>query len=194
MIASESAHPRRMFVAMPLPDAVRSAIATEVESVRKRLPAASWLKRHSLHLTLAFLGDVASSTTGALVTALEAALRGLEAPQVRMENVSAFPDERRARVVILTLSESDELGVVAERTRRALDDVAVEYDRKPFHAHVTLARPRDRWSATDIDALRSALQLSDENVTLDRVVLYESRLAKSGATHLPEKVITLASR
>ena len=46
--------PQRLFIAIPLPDAVRSELARLVEPLR----GISWVAGHQLHLTLRFLGDV----------------------------------------------------------------------------------------------------------------------------------------
>jgi len=58
------------------------------------------------------------------------------------------------------------------------------HERRPFRAHMTIARLRRPESVGDVlDGLRAALPAGD--VHFDELVLYRSRLSRAGAQHEP---------
>lgn len=63
----------RVFVAIPVPPAVRSALASLPRDDRQRW---RWVREEQFHITLKFLGDIAESQVVTVAEAVSAALRG----------------------------------------------------------------------------------------------------------------------
>ena len=133
----------RCFVAVPLDDDVRSALAASVADWRHQPPvdALRWADPDGWHLTLAFLGDVDSSD----VAAIDEAVRGVAAvhrpTEVVTARLGAFPRPSSARVLWYGVADPDgELAALAGELAAALRVPSDE----PFRAHITLARARRR--------------------------------------------------
>ena len=93
-----------------------------------------------IHLTLAFLGEVAADRADDLVKAAD---KVREAPfELVLDRVGGF---RRARVAWAGASEPPPALLSAERTlREALRARGFELEERPFKPHVTLVRKADR--------------------------------------------------
>src|SRR6266487_4607346 len=93
---SMSAEPTtiRAFLAVPIPDAVKAEIERAQDELRQALPkpCVRWTKREQFHLTLCFLGNVATTRVPELTEAVGAACRGFPALKLRAERIGCFPD------------------------------------------------------------------------------------------------------
>jgi 2'-5' RNA ligase len=68
----------------------------------------------------------------------------------------------------------------------ALAGLGFAPEDRAFHPHITLARARDPRGDRDLARARAALDRPDApSITVDDVVLFESRLAPSGARYTP---------
>jgi 2'-5' RNA ligase len=181
----------RLFVAWPAGEAIRQQLGGIVRSLRDRMPAASWARPESIHLTFAFLGDTPETRIGTLAAALEgcASARAIE---VRAEGVGFFPGARRARVAWIGIEPSEPVRALAAQVRAALAAAGARFDEKPFKPHLTLARLKDPWREPDVARLREAFSgWTPPAATLDRVVLYRSTLGSAGAAHAELHAVAL---
>ncbi len=154
-----------------------------------RLPRAE-----GLHLTLLFLGEVEREWRARLWSEVLGELRGARSPRLRLTGTGAFPDRRRARVLWLGLAEQEgaELarihdGILAAAERSGFD--TREERGRPFHPHITIARPRSPRSRVPAGfyALRPDLEwLASE------LVLFESVAGKPGAPPVYRALETLS--
>ena len=170
--------PLRLFVALELPDDVRATLAdagaaADPDVWRPVAPAA-------LHLTLAFLGHRPPADVAAIERVL-AAEAGGPAPRLELGAAVLLPP-RRARVLTLALHDPDgTLAALQARVSEGLHTAGVyRPDKRPYRAHVTIARLRPRARApraTDL-ALTAAFHGGP-------LTLYESRLLPSGPRYVP---------
>ncbi len=173
----------RLFVAWPLDDAIRRELARITGPLRDGMPAASWPRAESIHLTFAFLGDTPADRVAAISGALDACAEA-GAIEVRGGDIGVFPDERRPRVAWIGLEPRERVTALADRVRGSLARGGVGFDGKPFRPHLTLARVKAPWRASDVARLRDAFRgWSSPAAMLGRIVLYESRLGPGGAVH-----------
>ena len=175
----------RAFVAVRPPERVLDDVARVVEGLE--VPNVRWTARGQWHVTLQFLGNHAD------VDAVAHALTSLalRSGRAQLGGGGAFPSARRARVLWLGLREGGEwFGQCAAAVGALLAPLGHEPETRPFHAHLTLAR-----SKTPADLRPVVERLGDAPVgeawTTDEVVLYESRLKRSGAEYEPRSVVRL---
>jgi 2'-5' RNA ligase len=127
-----------------------------------------------LHLTLAFLGEVADPEPFA--RALATAVAGTAPMTLRIAGGGAFPRPDRARVLWAGVEgDVDALARLARLTRRTARQQRIDVERKPYVPHVTVARlrgrPRDATVA--VDALRD---VRTEPWEVTAVTVYRSHL------------------
>ena len=174
----------RLFVACELPAEVRSALGAIQEDLRRLdLPRLRWTRTEGIHVTLKFLGAVEASRVDAMRLALEAAVTPFEL-RLRLSSLGGFGGAR-VRVVWAGLDgDVDGLASLAEAVDGALTPLGFSRERRPFAAHLTLARVPDQLPATErrkigevIDGYRSTRTPS---MILTRVALMRSILGGPG--------------
>lgn len=172
----------RIFLAIfPSPEA-QAAAADVIERLRRPGDAVSWVKRENLHYTVRFLGELGDRGLARVTDAARAGVAGHRAFVATLGGVGAFPNERRARVLWLGLSEGAEaLGALARSVERALRGRGFEPADRAFKPHLTLGRVRERdqdWSARVAGMAAGPLPF-----TVDRVTVVQSTLSPKGSLY-----------
>ncbi len=146
----------RAFVAIDVPDihVIDGMVAfqRELEATRADLKLVA---RENLHFTVKFLGEI----TDAQAREADSRLKELkpQAADVSVRGVGAFPSLGRPSVVWVGVAREDEEKVsgIAGQIIRSLHGIGEE-DRRPFQAHITLARVRPGPNKQDLEALLRA--------------------------------------
>lgn len=128
--------PLRLFFALWPDDRVRDALAA-VSARLQRSTSARWVSPDKLHMTLAFLGQVQADLVGTLT---EAAASGLTvAPfQLQLDRLEWW---RKPGIVCLgSSSPPAALNALAGGLAANLGSAGFELEKRPFRAHLTLAR------------------------------------------------------
>ena len=180
----------RLFIAVPVAEAVRDAVGALMEEVAggpvdRRLPGQPrWVRVEGLHLTLRFLGATPDDRRAELVAAISNAAAVTRPFRVVLSGGGAFPNQYRPRVLWIGIAEGGpELAALERRVDAELVRRGWSPDDRPFTAHLTLARTDGVQGAADrarhlIDAAED-LELAWE---ADRLILYKSNLGH-GPTH-----------
>lgn len=124
----------RLFVAIPLPDAVRRALAGLAGGV----PGANWTAPENFHVTLRFIGEVEDPWLADAAAAL-AEVRG-EPFALQVAGVDFFGDRKRARIIYAGVRGGEPLLQLQRRVERALARAGLPAEQRRYHPHVTLAR------------------------------------------------------
>jgi RNA 2',3'-cyclic 3'-phosphodiesterase len=135
----------RTFIAVNLPADVLTRIG-QVQSELKlaaRSGAVRWAAPEQIHLTLKFLGDIASASLPELEAALRRACVGIGPFELRAEGLGGFPDLRRPRVLWAGIAgDLSSLHALQENVVRETEAWGKPEERV-FHAHLTLGRIKD---------------------------------------------------
>lgn len=162
----------RLFIAVPVDDAVRSNLARLGKGVDAR--AVAWVKPENMHITLAFLGEVEERRVAEVEDAAFAATEGQAAPlKLAAQGIGAFPNERKARVLWAGLTgDVPALIALQKALMTELRAAGFQPDDKRFHPHITIARFRSpqavperlprlqefgEWTATELQLIESQL-------------------------------------
>ncbi len=126
----------RVFVALTFPDAVCDALARDVRSLARYDRLARFTSSTDLHMTLAFLGEVNRTDAQRLSAALRPLAR-LTPRELSLGRLGLF---ERSRVLWAGVTPAESLQPVADAVRETITTLGLSYDRKPFKAHITVAR------------------------------------------------------
>jgi 2'-5' RNA ligase len=173
----------RAFFAIELPTEARASVLEAVErlkSVARR--GVRWMSVDTLHLTLKFLGEIREDDVPRLIARAQAKLAPEEPFDVGLAGYGAFPNAREARALWVGVSEgASALARLARKLDSASRAIGAPRERRPFEPHLTLGRLRDPLHVE----LDRATPPDSVAWTVSEVVLYESRLSKEGARHVP---------
>jgi 2'-5' RNA ligase len=169
----------RLFVAVPLSRDATAAVAEIVERIRAGEPegrGVRWVRLEGLHLTLRFLGPTPESRVADLAAAVADVARDGHPFTVTVRGAGAFPPTGRPRTIWLDIRDGVEsLEGLAVRLDDRLADAGWERERRPFRAHLTLARADGvRAGPATVAALTAAASDVAIESPIDRVILYES--------------------
>lgn len=144
----------RLFLAINLDPAVRRAIANATAALRATAPALNWADEARLHLTLKFLGEQDGGVVAPLAKTLTDVAARHRPFTLRVREVGAFPNFRRARVVWIGVEREPRLELLHHDVEVACERHGFELEGRPFRPHVTLARVPSGGRASENDMRR----------------------------------------
>lgn len=138
-----------------------------------------------VHVTLKFLGEVEPARVPELAQALDRALVGAHGGKATLEGMGGFPNRERPRVLWIGITQGREIfRDLQERVEGALSGMGFPKEERPFHPHMTVARPK---GPAQLEEARRALRENEGRVfaafEVKDVLLKRSVLAPSGAVH-----------
>jgi len=203
---------RRLFVAIELPEGLREALRNAIDLVQRGGLTAGlrWVRPEGIHVTLKFLGATAEPHVPAIVAALRGALTRAPAFGLQPDGFGTFPeiglDQRRGgrdnlRVLWVGIAgDTAALGALAGCVEGALAPLGYAEEKRPYFAHLTLARVRDDADRPTMQSICDTLQpylwksahharVQPDPVPVfpafraERVALIESIIARGGAQY-----------
>ena len=188
----------RAFVAIVPPPSVKTELEAVVRRLRQRDAdeAVRWVAADALHITLAFLGQIAESTVAPLIDALREETASAPSFELTVNSLGTFGDSRRrggAQVVWAGLGgKVDVLQELHSRVNAAVKSVGLRVESRAFQPHITLGRVRRgrRWR---LDPAHTP-PIPSTAFRVDTVTLMESRLGKGPAVYMERGVVRLTDR
>lgn len=179
----------RAFVAIELPGSVKFALSQLQDNLkRSEHTSVKWVDTGSIHLTLKFLGNIATETIPELTKVLSEAARGITPFHLELGEMGVFPNLRAPRVVWVGLrGETATLSVLQENIGSALISLGFPPENRAFSPHLTLGRVREKASPGERRSLGQAVASSKvasmEPFPVDSLSLMRSTLTREGAVY-----------
>lgn len=176
----------RVFVAIRIPDDVRSALTTISDRLRRTKIHASWTIPENMHLTLRFYGEIHPSDVSQIVIFLSEQLRNFSAPLLLVRGIGAFPSLDRPLVLWAgTEVLEGALLEIQQATEQAACLIKLSPEKKPFHPHITLARIKNPVHGKIIKPLLENVSASGppefgREFRAHEIVLFSSTLTPKG--------------
>jgi 2'-5' RNA ligase len=188
----------RLFVAIPMPEAVRNEITGVQQEMRQLVSPAAvrWTKPEQFHLTLRFLGSVPAGRVAALQEAVNAVCRGSPALHLRAQDTGFFPNARSPRVIWVGVNDGEgRLADLQKKIEAAVQPFTQEPGTERFAGHVTLGRVKflKRLEIEKLAAHAQAIQDRRFGEWMaNEVELIRSDLLPAGASHTLIRAFRLA--
>jgi 2'-5' RNA ligase len=172
---------KRLFVSIELPESIRSTLAALDPHVR----GVRWLERAQMHLTLAFLGSVATDTQQTLSEKLQAiSWKPFFLPLL---GLGTFPSKGWPKILWIGVGTGHpHLFQLHKRVQEAILATGLEPDLRSFHPHVTLARCREVSPQTIRPFLKSHADFDAGMVHVESFCLNSSQLTPAGSVYTTE--------
>ncbi len=176
----------RCFVALVPAEALVESVSGWAKAAVAPLESVRPLEQGSLHVTLAFLGELDDHGVGAageIVASVEP-----RAVRMRLESGAVAVPRRRPRVLALDEAQGEVASLQAEVSEALTGAGVLESEGRPFWSHLSFARVKrgaldgKRGSAA-IEALPPLSDAALEPHAASRLVLYRSELGPRHATY-----------
>jgi len=170
----------RLFVALDIPEVVRTAIETLIGELKPFDDSWKWVRAVNLHVTLKFLGEVAPDRLAKIVEALRTApAHGPVA--LKFHGLGLFPNERKARVLWVGMDAPQSLAGLAAAVEAALAGIGFAPEEREFAPHLTLARIKNETTAPQLrEAIAKLSTRQFATTEASAFHLIESRIKSTG--------------
>jgi len=174
----------RSFVAVPLPAEVQAAVLAAATGLGAQLPDVKWTRKpENLHVTMAFLGNVAPARLDALGAALMEKLADRATFPVTLQGFGAFPDEARATTLWTDVDDPEGgLRAVAAELDEVVHGLGLATEKRAFRPHVTVGRCKRAVDARPAFERWRGQRLA--TVTVSSLNVYESQPGGQGSTYV----------
>ncbi len=183
----------RLFLALPLPEPVRSGLGEVLASWRASHSGWRFVRAGGIHLTLRFLGEIDPARLETAVPAWREAAARAPALRFRVAGIGVFPPSGSPRVLwagIEGIEPEGSLAALAASLEAGATAAGAPGETRAFRPHLTIARAAR--------GARPGIPPSEElpgwEIEADEVVLYRSELLPEGARHTPLSRFALGVR
>jgi 2'-5' RNA ligase len=179
----------RLFVAVHLAEPVRQKIRAALDDFPVANPPWRWIEADNWHVTLKFLGETADADLNRVLGALDTVAPRHAAFDLVLGPFGGFPNLRAPRVLFYDTAEgAAACAALARDVDAALfEAIGLAKEARPFHAHATVARVKDRLPGPIAARLAVVPPLTDAVTRVDGFALVESRLRRTGAEYATVK-------
>lgn len=178
----------RLFIAIPMPEKV----GEELNRLQKPIEGVRWEQKNKYHLTLKFLGDTESHRLEDLKTTLDKI--NVSAFSMTMQGAGYFPKSGSPRVLWAGINKNRSLQELQQTIEDLCTDLGFEPEQRSFQPHVTIGRVKNASKNEVTSFVDQHEDFRVEDIPVNKIVLYESKLHPDGAQHVPQKEIKLKSK
>ncbi len=168
----------RAFIAIDLPEKIKSRIAELEDDFKKCDLAFRWVRPENLHLTLKFLGDINQEQVSKIKEAITKISGKFTSFQASLNDFGFFPNERNPRIFFISIDKEELLKSIARELEEGLEPLGFDKENR-FKSHITLARIKDLKNIDDLKPKIENIRL-DEKFLIHAIILYESTLTGEG--------------
>jgi len=177
--------PKRLFVAIDLPEPTRQLLA----DIDPHIRGVRWTDLGQMHLTLGFYGDVPDDIDLALREKLSAIEFG--AFFLSIVGVGTFSAKGAPKIIWIGVGKAHpHLFQIHKRVQEAALAAGLEPELKPWHPHITIARCRDVSAQVLRKFLQSNAEFDAGMIRVEDFHLYSSRLTPAGPFHTRELTVS----
>jgi RNA 2',3'-cyclic 3'-phosphodiesterase len=178
----------RAFIALKTPTLWDEKLGALQRDLRSQFGGSAfrWVKPEQMHITLRFFGWLTITQAEQICPLLESITSTHSQFTLTCENLGAFPNMRRPRVLWAGLKGETERAAVLQT---AISSVTKEFgeppEDRPFKPHLTLARLKepDRRQITDLEhAVARGFQIETAWL-VNELLLMQSHLSPQGSTY-----------
>ncbi len=185
----------RAFIALEIPVSAQRVLSSTIERFARALPAPRWVDAASIHLTLAFLGELDDHRLALAMEAARAAAHDFPSFDYRLTAPGIFGSPQQPRIIWMGIEDQplaqlhgSPLQRLHHILNRELQRRNFETEKRPFSPHLTLAFVKQPLTPTEQQSLQRLLHSKQDNAnsTLYRVTalnVMKSELSSTGAKY-----------
>ncbi|MEM0147796.1 MAG: RNA 2',3'-cyclic phosphodiesterase [Candidatus Micrarchaeaceae archaeon] len=141
----ETMEKMRCFICIDLPDNIKGLLANAVANIKGNVKA---VEASKMHITLAFMGSITKREEEKAQQAL--AKLNARAFEIGIFGIKEFASGNRYIIFADINKGKEELIKLSMEVRNGLDAFGLNYDKKAFVPHITLARAKGEYSIENV--------------------------------------------
>ena len=175
----------RAFISVDIGDEIRGKLDALQRKLRKVHSNVRWVNPRSMHLTLAFLGEVSMEQVEIAKRVLDRVGGGCSAFPIGAVGAGFFGSPKHPRVVWAGLADCPPLMQLQDRIAMSLHLEGLPFDDKPFSPHLTLGRIKavDHHTGPLLEKIGKYKDTVFGGTLIDHVELNASTLPPHGAEY-----------
>lgn len=175
----------RTFIAVELPDDVRAFLTQEIARLGQALPGVRWVDPASLHLTLAFLGELDDESLAAAKAATHEAAAVSVPFTLRTDSLGTFGPRQAPRVIWIGVQgETARLVATQEALVQRLEEFGFPREQRQYSPHLTLAKlkaPLTAEALANLERLQREPHPTHAGWRVSAISVMKSELLRGGA-------------
>jgi len=181
----------RVFLALEISPSVKEYLQGIIKIMASRITGVRWVKSEGQHITLKFFGELDEAMVENIRTRLLSIDDKFEPFEATIKGIDAFPNKRRARVIVVTLEKGVDIAkAIFNDIEVALLPLGFEGEKRDYTPHITLGRRKEQSPILE----RDIPDLNGMRFIVDRLVMFRSTLTPQGAIYSPLWEIGFKSR
>jgi len=179
----------RCFVAIEIPDDLKSKIDQYIYSLKQIAPKIKWIKARNLHITLKFLGEIPQNLVQQVQNELLGITKIVNPFNMSIQDSGFFPNQNKPRVVWLGMQNNGNNSIfkIHEWIDNRLEPLGFDKEKRRFSPHLTLGRIKFPGNYSELAEYISQNEFQSFDFKVNEVVLMKSVLKPSGAEYLKIK-------
>lgn len=174
---------KRIFIGLEIPEDIRLFYYAILNRLVKTHACIKPVQPQNIHLTLQFLGDISNENIRKIITGLKKALYYTQAFSFSTEDVlKGFPNSRSSKIIYVAIKDGREIIVaISKKIKETVSFLSLQEKNKKFIPHITLARTK---TSINLENNQIKIRLKKfENISCEKIVIFESILSKNGAEY-----------
>lgn len=181
----------RTFVAIELNREIQNRLSQLQEKLNPANADVKWVGGDKIHLTLKFLGNIATTQLEQVNAGVIKVLDGWQPFKLAFGGVGAFPNLRVPRVIwVGVVKGQEELIKLAKGLEEEFTQYNFSLENRSFSPHLTLGRirsPRGRGQLVELLRNADASDLGSQKV--EKVIIFRSDLRPEGSIYTPLRMV-----
>jgi RNA 2',3'-cyclic 3'-phosphodiesterase len=180
----------RLFIAIEIHASKK--IKDLINEVEKTGINAKLVEPENLHLTLKFLGDTDKELTGKIEETIKKSVADIKPFEIILKNIGVFPNQDYIKVVWIGVENIEILKDIAEKIDTKLQKIGFKKEKRPFSAHLTIARVKSAKNKEKLIQLINKYQnIELQKIKIDKITIKQSTLTPKGPIYTNLKEIML---
>jgi RNA 2',3'-cyclic 3'-phosphodiesterase len=172
----------RAFLAFEVPRQVKDHVRNIAGKMARSVDGVKWVREEGIHITLKFFGEIERERALQFRDALQHIAGQYSSFEASLLGVDAFPDRRRARVIVVKLEKGvDNLRSIFNDIEVSLSAMGIEREPRLFTPHLTLGRRKIPAPLLE----RAIPPVEKGDFVLESLILFESVLTREGSIYTP---------
>jgi len=190
MEQKDKLHPRRLFIALDIPEDAKAKLLLSRDAVQLK-GKYRWEAMDKIHLTLNFIGDVEEDKIPLINKVLDETLR-FKSFHCKITRFGFFFKSGDPKILYAVLEVDRSIYEIEKFLSERLKNFDILTDRKPYKPHLTLLKIKGKTEEGFIESITS-YKFETISFLAQEIVLYESALNITGSTYKRLKTIYLST-